>query len=871
MNDTALSNPRSISFETVVAEELGKLRPPVAGADRDEQPLSALCISGGGIRSATFALGAIQGLAEQGVLADFDYLSTVSGGGYIGGWLTSWKDRAGGLDKILPKLSPRACPPEPGELDPIGHLREYNHYLSPRVGFFSADTWTLAATVIRNMALNWLVMVPLLLAALLAPRLFVAVELWGVLNPAAVSRGIAAPLLIASGILLAFSTLNTMRYLPGVGNTNHTEKDFLRFCLLPLVLAVSVFITYDSWFDPSAVGPLTPTYMEMVLWVVGACGAGWLGYIGLWLLGFAQKPGRPFALGLAIVLTGVSAGTSAWVLVNRIHFQNWSTYTTIGPVLLFLAFITAGGVFTGVTSGTLGDSDREWLARAGAWILLLTTVWAGVCALVLIAPKAILPLSALAQSKVAAAGGLAGWLCSMAGFASQTFAHKDNGKDTPSTKTRALDLAAKLSAPLFVVVLLVALVSLTSWLQFALNLVPKDPANPNEDWRKDYEFLVDHTSIGIVLAAALAFVILGWTAARYININKFSLHAMYRNRLIRAWLGASNDRSKANKFIGFTDSDNIWMKDLDAGLRPFHVVNMTLNLVGGRRLEWQQRKAESFTASSLHAGTDGVGYQPVSEYGGPHGISLGTALTISGAAASPNMGYHSVGVIGFIMTLFNARLGAWLANPGPSGANAWNKDGPGFAVGSLVKEAFGLTGDKGKFVYLSDGGHFENLGLYEMVKRRCRLIVVLDSGCDPKFEYADLGNALRKIRIDTGVSIEFDDALMKPLRGLKKRCAFANILYSKANGTDQDGVLVYVKPMMVGNEPPDVSAYCASNPGFPHQSTGNQWYDESQTESYRMLGLHSIQEMCSGWNKAGGLSALFEHLRKCYLAEPATH
>ena len=127
-----------------------------------EAPLGALCISGGGIRSATFALGILQGLAEKDLLSKFDYLSTVSGGGYIGGWLTAWKHRAGGIDKIQPKLHATAEAPTAGP-DPIQHLREYNNYLSPKLGLFSSDTWTLVATVARNMLLNWLILVPFLL------------------------------------------------------------------------------------------------------------------------------------------------------------------------------------------------------------------------------------------------------------------------------------------------------------------------------------------------------------------------------------------------------------------------------------------------------------------------------------------------------------------------------------------------------------------------------------------------------------------------------------------------------------------------------------------------------------------------------------
>ncbi len=220
------------------------------------------------------------------------------------------------------------------------------------------------------------------------------------------------------------------------------------------------------------------------------------------------------------------------------------------------------------------------------------------------------------------------------------------------------------------------------------------------------------------------------------------------------------------------------------------------------------------------------------------------------------MGYHSSGVIGFIMTMFNARLGAWLGNPGEAGGRTWRQDGPTSAVGSLVKEAFGLTDDTSSYVYLSDGGHFENLGVYEMVMRRCGRIVVLDSGCDPTFIYEDLGNALRKIRIDKGIPIDFDDASLKLLRDRKQRWAFATIRYSAAYEGVDDGLLIYIKPMVMGNEPPDVATYQALHPDFPHQGTANQWYDESQTESYRMLGLHTIQEMCAGWSPSLGLPGL---------------
>jgi hypothetical protein len=146
---------------------------------RQPRPFSALCISGGGIRSATFALGALQSMADHGFLTEFDYLSTVSGGGYVGSWLTAWIQRAGGLEQVAPKLKRNAPKPLPSEPDPIQHLRDYNNYLTPKLGLFSADTWTIVATVIRNMILNWLVLVPLLLFGLAIPRLMASLLTFG--------------------------------------------------------------------------------------------------------------------------------------------------------------------------------------------------------------------------------------------------------------------------------------------------------------------------------------------------------------------------------------------------------------------------------------------------------------------------------------------------------------------------------------------------------------------------------------------------------------------------------------------------------------------------------------------------------------------
>src|SRR5438034_11545714 len=136
---------------------------------------AALCISGGGIRSATFGLGILQGLARCGLLEKFHYLSTVSGGGFIGGWLTAWiKNDPDGIRGVVGELKRRPDSTLNPEPQPVRHLREFSNYLAPRMGLTSVDFWTLITTFIRNMFLNWLVLISWLAAAMMIPRLYLA-------------------------------------------------------------------------------------------------------------------------------------------------------------------------------------------------------------------------------------------------------------------------------------------------------------------------------------------------------------------------------------------------------------------------------------------------------------------------------------------------------------------------------------------------------------------------------------------------------------------------------------------------------------------------------------------------------------------------
>jgi hypothetical protein len=231
------------------------------------------------------------------------------------------------------------------------------------------------------------------------------------------------------------------------------------------------------------------------------------------------------------------------------------------------------------------------------------------------------------------------------------------------------------------------------------------------------------------------------------------------------------------------------------------------------------------------------------------------------------MGYHSSPSVTLLLALFNVRLGWWLGNPGPEGEKTYKDEGPATAIMPLVEETFGLTTDDKPYVYLSDGGHFENLGLYEMVRRRCRFIVAVDAGCDPDFIFEDLGNAVRKIFIDLGIRIRFDGLqaihnrpVDKVLRheGLdpnKNRretipyCAIGTVDYKSVDGTETgcgNGYILYIKPAYHGTEGAGIRSYAAAHPAFPHESTSDQWFTESQLESYRSLGLDIMNNILRG-------------------------
>jgi hypothetical protein len=325
-------------------------------------------------------------------------------------------------------------------------------------------------------------------------------------------------------------------------------------------------------------------------------------------------------------------------------------------------------------------------------------------------------------------------------------------------------------------------------------------------------------------------------------------------------LGATRFRQgerKPQNFTGFDDADDLALAALidesnrkQAPKGPLHIINCALNLGGSSDLSLHTRHSAIFTLNPLFCGSryrnkdkvnNGleIGYAATALFGGANDQpTLGQAISVSGAAASPNMGYHTSPAVAFLMTLFNARLGWWFPNPCKS---TLNKPAPTFSLDYLMRELFGLANEKSEYLAISDGGHFENLAAYELVKRRCRMIIICDGECDPHLQFEGLGILIRMCKVDLKATIDIDVRsihLEDQSSWSRNRCAVGKIIYDDA----PEGTLIYIKASMNGHEDTAVMQYKASHPNFPHETTGDQFYGEDQFESYRSLGF-SIAEL----------------------------
>jgi hypothetical protein len=759
----------------------------------------------------------------------------------------------------------------------INFLRRYSNYLTPLRGF-TTDSLTLGVAYAINFSVNLIVLMLILSSILTIPFLVVKCYHWiSEFSIQSYIFFITAVLFLIFSLWCAFmaqqKTVEEKWELRLV--TGFVVSFLLASASFSIALWRTSFTTY-AWWKWSLV---TAAVFSIAL-LLGRCPSGF--YIlkrkeKQKILEHCKIIGGEF---LAALISGLFSGPLFYLAAS--HMQKWSRemaglwhVAVWGYIIVLLIFGISTIAYTGVAGRSQAEDLREWTFRLWALVAKYTVAIGALLILGIYGPWVILTAKSPTMKYVGSFLTI-GWIITTIGGVLT-----GKSKWASKEKLRATAKIITVIAPyIFIIGLFLFLslglhrlwIKLIIWgkkigsdrLQFVC-----DGLERSGYWYQ-LEKLLDCWWIPLILLIAFSLIalLLSWRA----GVNEFSLHAIYGNRLVRAFLGASNldysnnsNLSQRDPFTFFNSSDNDVKLGFLSALSnrfisypgPFPIINTTINLSKNSNLAWQDRKGMSFTFSPLYSGCDlsrslsetskqsktgdNFTYIPSKNYSGKDGVSLGKAMVISGAAASPNMGYYTSLPLAFLMTVFNVRLGWWLGNPIKKNEKLLRSNGPKVGFFYLLKELLAKAGENSRYVYLSDGGHFENLGIYELVKRRCRYIVACDASRDKDLEFNDLGNAIEKCRTDFGIDIMIN---VNPIRKQNEdnksiwHCAVGSIRYSAVDANTQDGILFYIKTSLTGDEPLDIMRYASQFPDFPHQSTADQWFDETQFESYRRLGEH---------------------------------
>jgi len=326
------------------------------------------------------------------------------------------------------------------------------------------------------------------------------------------------------------------------------------------------------------------------------------------------------------------------------------------------------------------------------------------------------------------------------------------------------------------------------------------------------------------------------------DINQVSMHRFYRNRLMEAYIPYELSKSEpitdetVKQPLNAREADLCKICDIPQTAAPYQIINTNIQTVGSPRSKLRERGGDNFIFSPLFCGSESTGYLHTRDYIKGK-TNLATAMAISGAAVDPNTYATRSRPLSFFMTLLNIRLGYWIRNPlfnDKTRAILWRNP----TWYSIFIEMFGRgLHEKRWNIHLSDGGHFENLGLYELIKRRCRCIIVCDATADPDYQFGDLGKVIEMVRVDFGAKVEIVTTSLIPADKTNKisQSAWATGAITYENGDKAH--LIYITTTLINNLPEDIYTYQRKNPSFPDQGTGDQFFDERQFEAYRELGF----------------------------------
>lgn len=760
------SASRDISFDDVFRSELYAIngrrrrnhRPEICAEPHGfkataENDLTGLALSGGGVRSAAFCLGALQGLQERQIIESMDYLSTVSGGGYTGSTLTI------GLSGD-PDLFPFGrADQDSSESSIVKHLRDNSRYLLQN-GLPSLVT--ALAVYARGLASNAVVVAPILmfLGALLvalnadtgelARTRALLVDLTGMLGTGTLRVSLAVVCVCAAGLVLYAVLVSIIPYAALKRRKNGAA-------VAGTILAIaSVLVILDLH------AALTGFRFQLLAQGVGS--------------------------------TTSDGSLSGWLLTHVKAILLW-----LSPVAaLLLPYVN--GIAAKATSGDTGGWT-ELLKRVLSRALLL--------AIASLVPL-ILWITVLQ---------LAFWGTELV-----------PGGQQPGTS------ASFAHAPYV--------------LQWFFGVGDHGTLTGYSRWHVPLRYAL----LGV------AFLLL-WP---FINVNANSLHQLYRDRLGSAFFVGRKDPADPNG-PAVSLADGFKLSDVKTDNAPYHLINAALNVPGSKFANRRGRNADFFLFSPRYVGSEATGYIETSKVEkAMKELSLGTATAVSGAAAAPNMGMASVRPLSLSIALLNVRLGYWLRHPRQiaHGVRIFKSfPGPVF----LLSEAFSksglrmtkrdVTSRETGFVFLTDGGHIENLGVYGLLRRRCKLIIAIDAEADPTMTFPSLVQLERFARIDLNVTLDLGwesiakyacDASGTQASGPHVAIGIIHYPSLVPGGKPETGVLIYLKSSLSGDENDYILSYAAAHRQFPHETTADQLFSEEQFEVYRALGEHVAARLVSG-------------------------
>jgi len=902
--------------------------------DRPSREVVGVALSGGGIRSATFCLGVFQALARLGQLARIDYISTVSGGGYFGSFLGRLYQRKeiADAEQVRALLDPAGTASQrpAGIPDVVAWLRENGRYLSPNG---AGDLLIGAAIALRNWVTIHVVVLSFALLMLITGQLVrLTLELrypaLGLDQSQATAWLWWSPWIVVPGLTFVCWAV-PLAWAFWMTGLWRRHRPVIEWPVWGVVLTAVIALALRKGWRPLGWVEWWPQVGNVVLVAIVLTWVAW--GIALWKATdketvFPSVESRKVFeidrqrnllstyLKAALVVTGAML---AFALVD-----------SIGQTLYLVRMRSIDRSFNALYSALAA------LAGAAAFAQRITTALAGRAN----GGRLRLPVAALVTAAALAVTALLLISLSVLAHAlSWQFQEPSGGPTikwiTPSPARGTFNVQIPETAGGTVTATTVAAPEIARLADRSCDTGGTGPCVRGAGTLQ---------IVGLFWAILLAFALLFGRCWPFIN--QSSLHSMYSARLTRAYLGASNPRRTAVDRERITDvvpGDNTDPIDYwppapapgaaDSKARPLHLINVTINeTVDGRsNVQQQDRKGTglavgpcSFSVGVRHhavfeshrafrsagapapaprevtvfpgrpAGAEGAGYRVFAAGTGPgwpggESLSIGKWTGISGAAFSTGLGSRTSLGLSLLCGLANVRLGYWWnSGVSPSWRSGGRRPWPLekiFAVQSYLFSEFlsRFSGTSRRHWYLSDGGHFENMGAYELIRRRLARIMLIDAEADPHYTFDGLANLIRKARLDFGARIEFltekgiEECVPQAHRHLfgtleqlrrgkwsqepvkerlidrlrltvdepvdEARHSLAHAALARVTFVDEpawEGWLLYIKPTLVGDEPADIVQYHRAHLPFPQETTADQFFDEAQWESYRMLGYH---------------------------------